>query len=114
MAATSVPLWVAVTIAVGSPLLAFLGLLLGQLVTRRTARELDTRWQREETMRLLRWAADHAARTDAQLARLGVAALEALSESPLVQAADQSLLKSVLRIVVDEKYHGSARNGGAA
>ena len=41
----TVPLWVAVVISVGSPLLAFGGVLLGQLLTRRTATETETRWQ---------------------------------------------------------------------
>jgi hypothetical protein len=112
VAATTVPLWVAVTIAVGSPLLAFLGLLLGQLVTRRTARETETRWQREETMRLLRWAGDHAAGSDLKGAQLGMAALRALGESPLLQPADQSPLSSILRIV-GRGYADPNRGGGS-
>ncbi len=50
----------AVFALVASPLLAFLGVLLGHRVTRTSARELDRWRKREETMRLLRWATDIA------------------------------------------------------
>lgn len=96
MAQASVPLWVAVTIAVGSPLLAFLGLLLGQLLTRRSARETETRWQREETMRLLRWAADLSTGAAVKRARLGIVALRALAAAPLLQSTDLNLVGAVL------------------
>jgi hypothetical protein len=93
--ATSVPLWVAATIAVGSPLLTFGGVLLTLVLNRATAREVDARWRREETMRLLRWAADHAVDPDPRRARLGLAGLHALGRSPLLQPEDQQLVSEV-------------------
>lgn len=60
-----VPLWVAIVIAVGTPLLAFAGALIGQLLSRKGAKEQDVQWHREETMRILRWAAELAADSDA-------------------------------------------------
>ena len=96
----------------GSPLLAFGGMLLGQLLGRRTAKETETRWQREETMRLLRWAADHAVERDLRRARLGVATLRALGSSPLLQVADQHLVASVLRLALRHRYDGHPATGG--
>ena len=93
----TVPLWVAVVISVGSPLLAFLGLLLGQLLTRRTARETETRWQREESIRLLRWAAELTTDSERGRALLGLVALKALAVSQLLQPADSTLIGPVLR-----------------
>jgi hypothetical protein len=93
----TVPLWVAVVISVGSPLLAFLGLLLGQVLTRRSARETETRWQREESMRLLRWAAELTTDAERSRAGLGLVTLKALAVSPLLQQADLTLIGAVLR-----------------
>ena len=81
----AVPLWLAVVVALGTPVLAFAGALLGQLLTRRGAKELDIRWRREETMRLLRWAAELAVDEDVGRGAVGVAALEALEVSELLQ-----------------------------
>jgi hypothetical protein len=86
-------------------------MLVGQLLTRRTARETETRWQREETMRLLRWAADHAAEADERRAPLGLTSLRALGESSLSQPVDQALLSSVLRMLIAATYH-QTRAGG--
>lgn len=78
-----VPLWVAVVIAVGTPLLAFAGVLVGHLLLRRGALEQDVRWRREETMRLLRWAAELALDADPGRSTVGVSAIGALQRSEL-------------------------------
>lgn len=39
-----------------TPVLAFLGALIGHVLTRRASLELDRWRRREETMRMLRWA----------------------------------------------------------
>jgi hypothetical protein len=66
---------------VASPLLAFLGVLLGHRVTCTSARELD-RWRKlEETMRLPRWATGIAIDPASTKAYVGVAALDELSSS---------------------------------
>lgn len=103
-----VPLWVAVVIAVGTPLLAFAGVVVGQLLLRRGAQEQDVRWRREETMRLLRWAAELALDADPGRSAVGVSALGALQQSELMQADDQSLLSRILDAVVEpvvDDYH---------
>jgi hypothetical protein len=97
----AVPLWLAVVVALGTPVLAFAGALLGQLLTRRGAKELDIRWRREETMRLLRWAAELAVDEDVGRGAVGVAALEALEVSALLQKDDQALISAVLDAVVE-------------
>jgi hypothetical protein len=109
---STVPLWVAVVISVGSPLLGFGGVLLGQLVIRRTATEADTRWRREETMRLLRWAADHAVDHDLRRARLGLVTLQALGSSRLLQVEDEHLVAAVLRLALRQRYDESHAPGG--
>lgn len=96
-----VPLWVAIVVAVGTPLLAFAGALSGQLLSRKGAKERDIRWRREETMRILRWAAELAVDSDVGRSAVGVAALDALEESELLQRDDQALISAVLDAVVE-------------
>jgi hypothetical protein len=67
-----------------TPALAFVGALLGVVLNRRAARELESRSRREETMRNLRWAADHAVDSDPMRSALGAAQLEALGRSSLL------------------------------
>ena len=45
---------------------------------------------------MLRWASEHAASTDDAKARMGLAALDALSDSELLQAPDQALVDAVI------------------
>lgn len=87
-------------IAVGSPLLAFSGVLMAQWLTRKTARESDVRWRRGETMRMLRWASELAASADAAGRRVGLAALDALDDSEMLQTDDQALISAVLAVLV--------------
>ena len=85
----------AVFTLVATPMLAFGGALLGHWLNRRSAVELNRWRKREETMRMLRWAAELA--TDEQAARsdIGIVALGALLESPLLDPADDSLVETV-------------------
>jgi len=95
------PVWATVFVAVGTPVLAFLGAVFGQLLTRKGAKETDIRWRREETMRILRWAAELAVDGDVARSSVGVAALDALEESALLQDDDQPLISAVLDAVVE-------------
>lgn len=107
-AGAQIPIWVALVIAVGSPLLAFLGVVLAQWLTRKTAHESDIRWQREETMRMLRWATDVASEEAPHRSSVGIAALDALDDSPLLQQEDQLLISAVLEAIIAplaEQYH---------
>lgn len=96
-----VPLWVAVVIAVAAPVFSFLGVLLAQSFTRNSSERAERRLRREETMRMLRWAADLAASDVRPRAAVGIAALDALNESEVLDAEDQLLISGVLDAVVE-------------
>lgn len=76
---TTLPIWAVYAVSLGSPSLAFLGVFLSSVITRRGARELrlgavelEARSQREEAMRTLRWACEQAASPNPKLAAVGV------------------------------------------
>lgn len=94
------PLWLAITMAVATPLLAFAGSFIGHAWVRKSASELDTWRRREETMRMLRWAAELAVAEDPRQADLGVVILEELDRSELLQEPDQPLVGQTLKLVV--------------
>lgn len=96
--ADQLPLWLGAAAALGIPLLAFAGSVAGQVLSRRDARDLDVRWQREETMRLLRWAAELASEQGAR-GVVGIATLEALTDS-LVQRADEPIVAAIFASVI--------------
>jgi uncharacterized protein (DUF4213/DUF364 family) len=95
-----VPLWVAIALAAGSPILSLVGVLIAQLFSGRVAGQTDKRQRREETMRTLRWAADLAASIDVSKAAVGIAALNALDKSTLLDTDDQKLITAVLESVL--------------
>lgn len=99
---TSLPLWAIFTIGFGSPVLAFVGVLLAQLVARRGATELESRSKREETMRNLRWAAQLAVSADDRMAALGVAQLAALLASDLLDDAEKIFIEAALGAVYQD------------
>lgn len=87
-----------------------------RLDTRLTALELDKWRRREETMRLLRWAAEQA--TSAEGAqdswRVGLATLGALGDSELLQEEDQALIDAVLKALYadpESEYAEAAAEG---
>ena len=97
---TTLPTWAVWVLSVGTPVLAFLGVLVGQAVTRRGARELETRSKREEVMRILRWAAELAVSDDQAHSRLGVAELGALLASELLDEEEKDFVQAALEAVV--------------
>lgn len=99
---TSLPLWAVYVVAFGSPLAAFAGVVLGHYLLRKGANELDVWRRREETMRMLRWAAEQAVSSEPAQARAGVAALEALSTSELLQEADETLVDAILDSIIQD------------
>jgi hypothetical protein len=102
---------VATFAAATTPVLAFGGAVAGQLISRKGARELEVRWRREETMRLLRWAAQLAVDDDTARSAVGVAALTALGVSELLHRADEVVVSAVLDAVLDPVavgYSGAA------
>lgn len=77
-------------------LLAFLGSLLGHWISRRNAQEVDTWRKREETMRMLRWAAEMSADAERPWrSAAGIDILGALGESELLQDDDIELVRNI-------------------
>jgi hypothetical protein len=97
---TSLPTWAVWVLAFGSPALAFVGVVIGQAITRRGAREMEVRSKREEVMRILRWAAELAVSDDQAHARLGVAQLGALLESELLDEEEKDFVQAALTAMV--------------
>ena len=97
---TSLPTWAVWVISFGTPLLAFVGVILGQAFTRRGERELEFRSKREEVMRILRWAAELAVSDDQAHSRLGVAELGALLHSELLDEEEKDFVQAALTAVV--------------
>ncbi len=96
---TVLPVWLLVAIAVGTPVLTFFGTLLANVVTRRAAAELETRSRREETMRILTWAAELAVSNDPAKADLGLRELQALGDSTLLDPEEQTFIDAALASV---------------
>ena len=71
------------------------------LASRATAKELDEWRQREETMRMLRWAADHAIKFNSPgESEMGQATLDALQAADLLQPRDSAFVAAVGRSIV--------------
>ena len=103
---TSLPTWAVYLLAFGTPLLAFVGGLIGQLITRRGAAELEERSKREEVMRNLRWAAELAVSNDVRKARLGNRELGALEKSKmLTEAAEIEFIYAAYDAALDAPVH---------
>lgn len=98
----SLPLWAVFAVSFGSPLLAFLGVLFAQFIGRKGARELETRSKREETLRTMRWAAELSASKEDRLANLGVAELEALLDSDLLEESEKTFVEAALTAVYED------------
>ena len=101
---STLPTWALYVIGLGTPLSAFVAVLLGHFVTRRGATELDKRAKREEVGRTLRWAAEQAVKTDDPGANsLGTAVLLSLQEADKtlknLQPEDKLLLGAVVEAV---------------
>lgn len=98
---TSLPLWAVFTIGFGTPVMAFTGVVVAQLVGRRGAHELEIRSRREEDMRTLRWAAELATSADDRIANLGVAELTALLGSHTIDDPEKQYVEAALDAVYD-------------
>ena len=99
---TTLPTWAVYLVSLGTPLSAFAGVVLGHVLLRKGATELDVWRRREETMRMLRWASEQAVSPGAlATAGMGLAALDALRASELLQAADRELLDAVIDSLIE-------------
>jgi hypothetical protein len=73
---------------------AFVGVLAGNLVNRRGARELDVWRKREETMKLLRWAVELYVKDNSAM---GIVVLNDLISSELVQDIDRPFMAAIAK-----------------
>jgi hypothetical protein len=99
---TQLPTWAVYAVALGTPISAFVGVLVSNVLTRRGAKELELRSKREEVLRNLRWAAELAVSDDEGKASLGLAELQALADSDLLEAGQKSFIDAALEAVVRE------------
>jgi hypothetical protein len=81
--------------ALAPGILALLGGFLGSLVSRKSAGELDVRWRREESLRMLRWSVEMINSPDQRSATMGRKTLEALLDSGLLQEVDKPFARDV-------------------
>jgi hypothetical protein len=81
-------------------LLAFAGSYGGQLLARRSAKELETRSRREEALRVMRWAAELAVDPSPSRSALGVAELKALTASDILTDMEQALVDAAMDTVL--------------
>jgi hypothetical protein len=93
---TSLPAWELYAVGLGTPVLAFVGGLIGQVINRRGAVELEKRSKREEAMRLLRWAAELGISPDEAEARLGRAQLETLLDADILDEEERDFVQTAL------------------
>ena len=86
--------------------IAIVTVLVTQAVVLYGLRGTEARWRREETMRLLRWAAELAIggsdKHDEASNLAGLQILDALQSSPLLQKEDQRFISAVLEAIVDQ------------
>jgi len=111
-----VPVWFTIAVGIAAPLLVLLGVLVGEFLTRKGARELDFRAKREEALRNVRWAAEMAFDKTGAAAVMGVAVLGTAKGDPVLQThSDKALIKAILDSIVEPAaaaYYG--RVGSAA
>lgn len=103
---TILPVWLVVVLTVVPALIASGAAIAAAWVAgaRKAASQLDQWRRREETMRLLRWAADKTTSTNDADRLLGLSVLDALDNSKpaMLQSEDQGILDGVLDASLSE------------
>jgi hypothetical protein len=97
--------WAALPIIL-APAFAFAGAFLGYRRARAADEALDRWRRREETMRMVRWAADKAMDDDESVRPVGVSALAALRRAELLQPEDERLVEEIAEAVAVVSMHG--------
>ena len=110
----TLPTWAVWALAFGTPVLAFAGGMIGQIIIRRGARELEHRSKREEVMRVLRWAAELGVTADEARARLGRAELETLMDSGLLDEEERDFVQTALEATLAGPVEQIEQAGGDA
>jgi hypothetical protein len=99
---TSLPTWAVWTLGFGTPVLAFAGGLVSQVVSRLADKALEKRSKREEALRTLRWAAELGVSRDEARVRLGRAELETLLGSDLLHEEEQDFVQTALEVTLEK------------
>lgn len=81
-------------------LIALVGVLVAQGVILHQGVRAERRWRREQSLEMLRWAAELSVDADPKRAELGVAALRSLEDSPLLDDQDQLILTATFGAAV--------------
>lgn len=89
------PLWLAMVVAVATPVLAFVGAFSGHLLARRSAREHEVTTRRDHCLQMIRWASEQL-ELGGESAVRAVDVLEALGETDMVDPMSQSLIDATL------------------
>lgn len=97
-----------VLLTLGVAIIAAGGTLLGHWGARRGMKETDKRWHRERLFELMDKAIARALSTNIREAQVGIAQLEALAESQLLQPEDDDLLDAVTGAVLADTLEGDA------
>lgn len=103
---TILPVWLVVVLTLVPALIAGASAVLGAWLagSRKAAKQLDRWRRREETMRILRWAADKSTSKQDNERLLSLAVMEALDNSKpaMLQAEDQGILDAVVDAVLSD------------
>lgn len=98
---TTLPTWAYWITALGSPVVGAIAVIYGHRLTRRGLLDADKRWQREETMRTMRWACEMTGRSSEGMREVGFAVLTALAVSELLQEEDKRFIDAVALAAVE-------------
>jgi hypothetical protein len=103
---TQLPVWVVIVLTLVPALIAGASAVLAAWLAgaRKAARQLDLWRRREESMRMLRWAADKSAAPTDDERLLALSVLDALNRSKpaMLQDEDQGILDAVLEAMLSE------------
>jgi hypothetical protein len=109
---TSLPTWAVWTLSFGSPAITAAIAVLAQYFSHRDAGQLETRSEREEVMRILRWASELAVSEDRGKARLGIQELRALRDYKMLASSEEEFIDAALRAAIEVPLEAIARSGG--
>lgn len=109
---TTLPTWAVWVLSFGSPAVTAVIATVGVYLSRRGARELETRSRREEVLRNLRWAAELAVSDDVRQARLGLEELQALRDSQMLSATEEGFIDAALRAAIAVPRQAIEQAGG--
>lgn len=107
------PDWLTVVIACATPGLAYLGVLTANRNTRAGAAETESRERRKQNIEVLFKAVEWSTSSHPRLAAAGVAVLERLEASGMLEAADQPMLDGAYEAVVADAYVALGETPGA-